>query len=152
MALMLAGYPDYNLPCDVPLEFLNFNTHEKANPIIRKLINPVVKRGLYTIMNALFGRARQRVRRGLGMPAALVPPMLRAPDGTSSGVQNSWGGPMAVQPSVPRAIYIAGVAWEMVSNCFMALWVKPVWHIFGRYSALAKLSASASCSAANGCL
>jgi hypothetical protein len=118
MALMLAGYPNHNLPSDVPLEFLNLNTHEKANPIIRKIFNPIAKRGVYTIMNAMFGSTRRRVRQGLGMPAALSAPMFRAADGTSSGVQNSWGGPMAVQPSVPRAIYIAGVAWEMVSRYF----------------------------------
>lgn len=113
---MLAGYPNYNFPTNVPLEVLEFNTHEDASPLIRSLLNPVTKRLFATVINNAFGASRRQVRKALGLPP-LSNPDLRNEDGTVSGVLNKWGGQLVVQPCVPRTIYLAGVTWEMVSDC-----------------------------------
>jgi hypothetical protein len=118
MCLMLAGYAGHNLPSNVPLEFLAFNSHEDAHPFVRNVLNPLLKRLMATLTNVSFGGSRRRVRKQLGLPP-LSPPALRKEDGSSSGVLNSWAGQMAAQPVIPRVIYLAGVSWEMVSDFCM---------------------------------
>jgi hypothetical protein len=116
MGLQLAGYSGHNMPSSVPLEFLNLTTPEGAHPIVKSCINPLIKKCIVSLMNRQFGaNGREQVRQELGLPP-MQPPVLRSSkDGTSSGQVNNWTGPLAVQPSVPRAIYLAGVTWQLVS-------------------------------------
>jgi hypothetical protein len=116
MCLMLAGYNSYNMPAEVPLEFMTLNTAEDAHPLVRSCVNPVLKRAVMAMCNQLFGGARRYVRKQLGLPA-LAPPVLRnEKDGTSSGVLSSAVGQLAVQASVPKAVYMCAVTWETVSH------------------------------------
>lgn len=116
MCLLLAGYAGHNLPPNVPLEFLAFNTHEDAHPFVRNCLNPLLKRLATFFTNAAFGGSRRRVRKQLGLPS-LSPPVLRNEDGSSSGVLSKWTGQLAAQPVIPRVLYLAGVSWEMVRGC-----------------------------------
>lgn len=114
MSLLFAGYAGHNMPAEVPVEFLQFNSPEDAHPLIRNCLNAALKRAVVLATNML-AAGRKNVRRQLGLPP-LSPPVLRSSkDGTSRGQLNSWKGPLAVQPPVPRAIYLAGVTWELVS-------------------------------------
>jgi hypothetical protein len=114
MCLMLAGYPQYNLPSDVPLEFLMFNTSETANSIVRNILNPITKRATTLLCNTLFSGSRRVVRKQLGLPPVGLA-ALRNEDGTPSRELSKWNGQCVVPQTVPRAIYLAGVTWEMVS-------------------------------------
>lgn len=126
IALKLAGYGGHTLPANVPLEFLHLNTAEDAHPLIRHLVNPVAKRAVLLLTNTMFGRARRAVRQQLGLPA-LSAPDLRRQDGTPCGVLSGWKGPLAVQPAVPRAMYLAGVTWELNAKRELP----PCWHMVG---------------------
>lgn len=127
MCLMLAGYNSYNMPADVPLEFLTLNTAEVAHPLVRSCVNPLMKRAVMVMCNQVFGGARKYVRKQLGLPGLASPALRNEKDGTSSGVLSGAVGQLAVQASVPKAVYLCAVTWD--TNTLRPL--PPCWHMVG---------------------